>query len=96
MSRLEKSLWISQRLMGLVFLVAGLTKIWDPVLFFWEALPHAQILVGHKIEVLVASFAPLLGPLECLVGLALLIDWKPPSRPARGCGDDGVFHFYHC
>ena len=77
MSRLEKSLWISQRLMGLVFLVAGLTKIWDPVLFFWEALPHAQILVGHKVEVLVASFAPLLGPIECLVGLALLIDWKP-------------------
>ena len=42
MSGLEKSLWISQRIIGVVFLVAGLTKIWDPVLFFWEAVMPAQ------------------------------------------------------
>ena len=71
MSRLEKSLWISQRIMGVVFLVAGLTKIWDPILFFWEAVVPAQ-----TVE-MVARLALLLGPLECLVGLALLVDWKP-------------------
>ncbi len=77
MSRLEKSLWISQRIMGVVFLVAGLTKIWDPILFFWEAVVPAQIFVGRETVEMVARLALLLGPLECLVGLALLVDWKP-------------------
>ena len=77
MSGLEKSLWVSQRIMGVVFLVAGLTKIWDPVLFFWEAVTPAQIFVGRETVETVARFALLLGPLECLVGLALLVDWKP-------------------
>ena len=77
MSGLEKSLWVSQRIMGVVFLVAGLTKIWDPLLFFWEAAMPAQIFVGREAVEMVASLALLLGPLECLVGLALLVDWKP-------------------
>ena len=77
MSGLEKSLWVSQRIIGVVFLVAGLTKIWDPVLFFWEAVMPAQIFVGRETVEMVASLALLLGPLECLVGLALLVDWKP-------------------
>ena len=77
MSGLEKSLWVSQRIMGVVFLVAGLTKIWDPVLFFWEAVMPAQIFVGRETVETVARLALLLGPLECLVGLALLVDWKP-------------------
>ena len=77
MSGLEKSLWVSQRIMGVVFLVAGLTKIWDPVLFFWEAMMPAQIFVERETVEMVAKLALLLGPLECLVGLALLVDWKP-------------------
>lgn len=77
MSRLEKSMWVSQRIMGVVFLVAGLTKIWEPALFFREAVPYAQVLVGYGAEGIVATLALLLGPLECLVGLALLVDWKP-------------------
>ena len=77
MSGLGKSLWVSQRIMGVVFLVAGLTKTWEPVLFFREAVPYVEILVGHKAVEIVASLALLLGPLECLVGLALLVDWKP-------------------
>ncbi|NKB67774.1 MAG: hypothetical protein GKR89_11990 [Candidatus Latescibacteria bacterium] len=77
MNALQKGLWLSQRLMGLVFLVAGATKIWQPVLFFWEAVPHAQILAGQEAWESLASMALLMGPLECLVGLALLVDWKP-------------------
>ena len=77
MSALEKGLWLSQRIMGLVFLVAGLTKIWQPVLFFWEAVPHAQILAGEEAWESAARAALLMGPLECVVGLALLVDWKP-------------------
>ncbi|MCE2448138.1 MAG: hypothetical protein J4F35_07050 [Candidatus Latescibacteria bacterium] len=77
MSRLEKGLWVSQRIMGVVFLVAGLAKTWEPALFFREAVPYAQVLVGYEAEGIVATLALLLGPLECLVGLALLVDWKP-------------------
>ena len=63
--------------MGLVFLLAGLTKIWDPVLFFWQALPHIHIFPSYQATTAIATFALVLGPLEALVGLALLIDWKP-------------------
>ena len=59
------------------FLVAGLTKIWDPVLFFWEAMPHIQFFTGSANWEHIATWALLLGPLECAVGLALLVDWKP-------------------
>ena len=77
MNALEKGLWASQRIMGAVFLVAGLTKIWDPVLFFWEAMPHIQFFTGSANWEHIATWALLLGPLECAVGLALLVDWKP-------------------
>ncbi len=76
-SKLEKGLWVSQRIMGMVFLVAGLTKIWEPVLFFWEAALQARVFVDQGAWESVASLALLLGPLECVVGLALLVNWKP-------------------
>lgn len=77
MNALEKGLWASQRIMGLVFFVAGLTKIWDPVLFFWQAVPHVQFFTGTENWEHLATWALLLAPLECAVGLALLVDWKP-------------------
>ena len=77
MNALEKGLWASQRIMGLVFCVAGLVKIWDPVLFFWQAAPHVQFFTGPENWEHIATWALLLGPLECAVGLALLVDWKP-------------------
>ena len=77
MNALEKGLWASQRIMGLVFFVAGLVKLWDPVLFFWQAAPHVQFFTGPENWEHIATWALLLGPLECAVGLALLVDWKP-------------------
>ena len=78
MNALKKGLWASQRMMGLVFLVAGLTKVWDPELFFWQSMPHIQQLFAEMESwERIATWALLLGPLECAVGLALLVDWKP-------------------
>ena len=51
--------------MGLVFLVAGVAKAWDPVLFYWEAVSYWELL-GVSIENW-ASFARptlVLAPIE--------------------------------
>ena len=64
--------------MGLVFLVAGAAKAWDPVLFYWEAVSYWELL-GVSIENW-ASFARptlVLGPIECAVGVALILNWRP-------------------
>ena len=64
--------------MGLVFVVAGLAKVWEPLLSYWQAMPYAQLL---KLEPehwpLAARTSLLVGPLECGLGLALLFNWRP-------------------
>jgi thiol-disulfide isomerase/thioredoxin len=78
MSIVIKVARVVQIIMGSVLLVAGLTKIWDPVLFYWEAMPLAQLL-GMKPEIWpkVGRMAQLLGPFECGLGLALICNWRP-------------------
>ena len=68
---------IVQVIMGLILLLAGVTKIWDPVLFYWEAMPLAQ-LIGVKPEAWpqVGKWAQFLGPFECALGLALTLNWR--------------------
>lgn len=64
--------------MGLVFLVAGATKSWDPVLFYWEAVSYYELL-GISFQNW-ASFARptlVLGPIEFTVGMALIVNWRP-------------------
>ena len=68
---------ISEMLMGVIFLAAGVSKVWDPVLFFWDALPYGTVLkLGKESSFLAARGALLLGPLECGLGLALLAHWR--------------------
>ena len=76
MDGLRKAARISQVIMGLVFLVSGLVKIWEPVLFYWETIPYTQLLKIGNWQ-LVARLALLLGPFECGLGLALLANWRP-------------------
>jgi hypothetical protein len=64
--------------MGLVFLVSGLVKVWEPVLFYWDAVPYTQLLgLGERTWSPAARAALLLGPFECGLGLALLCRYRP-------------------
>jgi hypothetical protein len=64
-------------LMGFVFVVAGLPKAWDPVLFYWDVIPFTFLFgLGDAGRQLVARSALVLGPLECLVGLGLIFNWR--------------------
>ena len=79
MERTAKAARIGQMVMGIIFLVSGLIKVWEPVLFYWEAMPFSTLLLGKDVEVLKAAtrLALLLGPLECGLGLGLLLHWRP-------------------
>ncbi|MEW6750735.1 MAG: MauE/DoxX family redox-associated membrane protein [Candidatus Latescibacterota bacterium] len=78
---------ICQVIMGLVFVVSGLIKVWEPVLFYWDVAPYAQLLgglgpaawqqwvVSHWQSM--AAAALFLAPLECVLGAALLANWRP-------------------
>jgi thiol-disulfide isomerase/thioredoxin len=69
---------VGQILMGVVFLTAGFFKIWEPVVFYWEALPFTGLLeMELETGVIAAKMAMFLGPLECALGLALLLNWRP-------------------
>ncbi len=73
--------------MGLVFLIAGAAKSWDPVLFYWEAVSYWELL-GVSFENW-ASFARptlVLGPIECVVGVALILNWRPDLALPTGLG----------
>lgn len=68
----------AQIIMGAVMLVAGAAKVWEPVLFYWEAMPFAQMLGFEPATWSQAGrLAQLISPLECALGLALLLNWRP-------------------
>lgn len=77
MDVLKKAARISQIIMGLALLVSGLVKVWEPVLFFWEVVPYAQLMQLTEIWRYVAQVALLMGPFECALGIALLANWRP-------------------
>ena len=64
--------------MGVVFLVAGAAKAWDPIQFFWEIISYAELLgVDRVVWDRIATSGLVIAPLECGVGLALLFNWRP-------------------
>ena len=71
----------AELLMGLVFLVAGAVKVWEPALFYWEAVPYTYVLeLGDDLAPVAGRIALLLGPFEMCIGLALMLHWLPKSR----------------
>jgi hypothetical protein len=78
MNRLSIAARIAQIVMGAILLLAGVVKVWEPVLFYWDSIPYTQILgLGDGTWEWAVRAALLLAPLECFVGLALLVNWRP-------------------
>ncbi|MCC7261931.1 MAG: hypothetical protein IT369_05325 [Candidatus Latescibacteria bacterium] len=73
----QKAARWAQVLMGLVFLLSGGVKIWEPVLFFWEAVPQVGLIGLGVYTRELAQAAMLLGALEWGLGLALVCNWRP-------------------
>ncbi len=79
MDGISKAARVGQMIIGVVYVVAGAVKIWEPVLFYWEAIPYAQLLgvVEWETASAVAKVALVLGPIEFVLGWALLLNWQP-------------------
>ena len=69
---------VIQIIMGLVLVVAGGAKAWDPVLFYWETMPFAQMLgMAYEKWPTVGRLAQFFSPLEFGLGAALILNWRP-------------------
>ncbi|MCE2449495.1 MAG: hypothetical protein J4F35_14255 [Candidatus Latescibacteria bacterium] len=79
MDGISKAARVGQMIIGVVYIVAGAVKVWEPVLFYWEAIPYAQLLgvVEWETASAVAKAALVLGPIEFFLGWALLLNWQP-------------------
>jgi hypothetical protein len=67
----------AQILMGVIFLIAGLPKTWDPGLFYWDVVPYTFLFgLDEATSRLIARGALSLGPIECIIGVAMLMNWR--------------------
>ncbi len=76
MNRMQLASRIGAGLVGVVLLVSGAVKAWEPVLFFWEAVPYTQLLGLSGLWREVATVAVVLAPGECVLGVGLLANWQ--------------------
>jgi hypothetical protein len=76
MNRMQLASRIGVGLVGAVLLVSGAVKAWEPVLFFWEAVPYTQLLGLSSLWREVATVAVFLAPGECVLGVGLLVNWQ--------------------
>lgn len=69
---------LARVIMGIVFIVAGAAKSWDPVIFYWEVVSYLDmLLVDRHAWHQLASTAIVLAPVEVGVGVGLLLNWRP-------------------
>lgn len=69
---------VARILMGLIFVVAGLAKSFEPVVFYWEAISYVELLgAGREAWPKLGQFALVLAPLEVFIGAALITGWRP-------------------
>ena len=76
--RLASAGAVARILMGLIFVVAGVAKSFDPVVFYWEAISYVELLeASREVWPQLGRLALVLAPLEVLVGAALIVGWRP-------------------
>lgn len=69
---------IARILMGVVFVVAGIAKSYEPVLFYWEAISYVELLGANRdLWPQLGRAALILAPVEVLIGAALIVGWRP-------------------
>ncbi|MDA0337970.1 MAG: thioredoxin family protein, partial [bacterium] len=69
---------IARLLMGTVFVVAGIAKSYEPVVFYWEAISYVELLdASREIWPQLGRLALVLAPLEVFIGAALIACWRP-------------------
>ena len=77
MEAANKTARIFQILIGVVYLISGAIKTWEPILFYWEAIPYTQLLGFGRDFQPIAKAAVLLAPFEVGLGVALVFNWLP-------------------
>jgi hypothetical protein len=65
-------------LMGIIFVVAGLAKAYEPIVFYWEAISYVELLnvprdAWPQLGAIVVFILP---ALETGIGVALLANWQ--------------------
>ena len=75
--RLASHARTAQILMGAIFLLAGIPKVINPDLFYWDVVPYTFLFgFDEQTSALVARSALSLGPIECVLGVALVANWR--------------------
>ena len=78
--------------LGLVFLLAGISKIWDPMGFYWSTFSYIEALIlGETLKYKVAFASLFLAPFECVLGLVFLCRWQTIVTTWLGLGLTSVF-----
>jgi len=77
MTGMERAARAAQFVMGILLMVSGLVKLWEPVLFYWQIVPYTQLLgmTVHWQEF--SRVGLLMAPFECALAIALLANWRP-------------------
>jgi len=78
---LNRTATVLRWIIGLMFIVSGLLKTINPVDFYESALPFAITAPSSMVETLapLIRFAPLLGPAELVLGVALVVGVGIPA-----------------
>ena len=78
MDGVSKIARVGQMLIGIVYVITGAIKVWDPVLFYWKTIPYVRMFgAPWEIAAAAAKVSTVLGPIEFALGLALLLNWYP-------------------
>lgn len=77
MAWMHRAARTAQMIMGALLVLSGVLKVWEPVLFYWELVPYAQLLGVTQHWEMFAQAGLLVAPFECFLGVALLANWRP-------------------
>ena len=78
MDGVSKIARVGQMIIGIVYVITGAIKIWEPVLFYWKTIPYVRMFgAPWETATVAAKVTTVLGPIEFVLGLALLLNWCP-------------------